>query len=66
MLDMVSLSHRFNINLATVYNPKYLQAIIRNSLPILYSDPEIKNIFLEGTISVTYKRGKSLRKLISP
>ena len=26
----------------------------------------MNNIFPEGTINVTYKRGKSLRKLISP
>ena len=26
----------------------------------------MKNIFLEGSINLTYKRGKSLRELISP
>ena len=26
----------------------------------------MKNVFPEGTINVTYKRGKSLRELISP
>ena len=61
-------SHRSNINLVTVYNPiiKNLRTVIRNNLPILYSDPEMKNIFPEGSTNVTYKRGKSLRELISP
>ena len=55
-------SYRSNINLVTVYNPiiKNLQTAIRNSLPIFYSDPEIRNTFSKGSINVTYKRGKSL------
>ena len=32
----------------------------------LYSDPEMKNLFPEGSINITYKRDKSLRELISP
>ena len=58
-------AHRLNVNLVTVYNPitKNLQTVIRNNLPTLYSDPEVKNIFPEGSISVTYRRGKSLREL---
>ena len=58
-------AHRLNVNLVTVYNPitKNLQTVIRNKLPTLYSDPEVKNIFPEGSISVTYRRGKSLREL---
>ena len=61
-------SHRLNGNLVTIYNPiiKYLETLIRNNLPILYSDPEMKNIFPEGSINITYRRGKSLRELISP
>ena len=61
-------SHRLNVNLVIVYNPiiKNLETVIRNYLPILYSDPKMKNIFPEGSINITYKRGKSLRKLISP
>ena len=35
-------------------------------MPILYSDPEMKNIFPEGSINITYKRVKGLRELISP
>ena len=60
--------HRLNINLVTVYHPfiKNLQTVIRNNFPILYSDFEMKNIFPEGSINITYKRGKSLRELISP
>ena len=62
-----SKSHRLNVNLVTVYNPsmKNLQIVIRNSLPTLYSDPEMKNLFPEGSINITYKRGKSLRELFS-
>ena len=58
----------FNVNLLTVYNPiiKNLKTVIRNNLPILYSDPRMKNIFPEGGINITYKRGKSLREFISP
>ena len=47
-------SHRLNGNLVTIYNPiiKYLETLIRNNLPILYSDPEMKNIFPEGSIAL--------------
>ena len=45
---------------------KNLETVIRNNMPILYSDSEMKNIFPEGSINITYKRGKSLRELISP
>ena len=60
--------HRLNVNLVTVYNTiiKNLQTAIRNNSPILYSDPEMKNILPEGSTNITYKRGKSLRELISP
>ena len=59
-------SNRLNVNL--VYNAiiKNLLAAIRNDLPILYSDPETKIIFPEVSINITYKRGKSLRELMSP
>ena len=57
------MSHRSNVNLVTVYNPiiKNLQTVIRINLSI-YSNPEIKNIFVEGSINFTYKRSKSLRE----
>ena len=57
------MSHRSNVNLVTVYNPiiKNLQTVIRINLPI-YSNPEIKNIFVEDSINFTYKRSKSLRE----
>ena len=47
-------SHRLNGNLVTIYNPiiKYLETLTRNNLPILYSDPEMKNIFPEGNIAL--------------
>ena len=62
-------SHRSNINLVTVYNPivkTYKLSSEITCLPILYSDPEMKNIFPEGSINVTYERDKSLREVISP
>ena len=61
-------SHRLSVNLVTVYNSiiKSLWTVIRNNLPILYSDPEMKNIFQEGSIIVAYKRVKSLIELNSP
>ena len=47
-------SNRLNGNLVTIYNPiiKYLETLTRNNLPILYSDPEMKNIFPEGSIAL--------------
>ena len=47
-------SHSLNGNLVTIYNPiiKYLENLTRNNLPILYSDPEMKNIFPEGSIAL--------------
>ena len=56
-----SKSHIFgysHINLVAVYNPiiKNLQTIIRNNFPILFSDPEMQNIFPEGSINVRYRK----------
>ena len=47
-------SHRLNVDLVAVYNSiiKKLETVIRNNLPILYSDPEMKNIFPEGSIAL--------------
>ena len=61
-------SKKNTFNLVTVYNPNInnLQSVIKKHLSILYSDPDMKNVFPEGSINVTYKRGKSLRELISP
>ena len=57
-----------NFNLIPVYNPvmKNLEKILNDSLHILYGDPDIKKAFPEGTVSVTYSRGKCLKELISP
>ena len=62
MLDKLSLSHKKSYH--TII--KNLQTVIRNNLPTLYSDPEMKNIFPEGSINITHKGGRSLRGLISP
>ena len=57
-----------NFNLITVYNPvmKNLEKVLNDNLHILYSDPDMKKVFPEGTISVTYRRRKCLKELISP
>ena len=48
-----------------VYNP--IISCRKKLLPYINSDhAELKNVFPEGKINVTYKRGKSLRDLISP
>ena len=49
-------SHKLNASLVIVHNPiiKNLQTVIGNNLPILYNDPEMKNIFRRGTTNVTY------------
>ena len=54
-----------NFTLITVYNPvmKNLENILNDNIHILYGDPDIKKVFPEGTISVTYKRGKCLSLL---
>ena len=43
-----------------------LNSIIQSRLPMLYSDPINKNIFLEGSIRVLHKRGKNLKEILSP
>ena len=55
-----------NFNLITVYNPvmKNLEKILNDNLHIVYVDPDMKKVFPEGTISVTYKRRKRLKELI--
>ena len=55
---------KFDCSIWSYY--KNLQTVIRNNLHILHSDPEMKNLFPEDTINVTYKIGKSLRELIFP
>ena len=42
-----------NFNLVTVYNPilNILQKVIKNNLPLLYSNPDIRAIFPEVSIN---------------
>ena len=53
-------------NLITQYNPLFhnLKTIIRNHLPILYSNQQILDIFPYNTISVTCKKNKNLKKIL--
>ena len=57
-----------NFNLITVYNPvmKNLEKVLNDNLYILYRDPDMKKVFPQGTISVTYRRRKCLKKLTTP
>ena len=57
-----------NFNLITMYNTvmKNLGKVLNDNLHILYGDPDMKKVFPEGTISVTYRRGKCLKESISP
>ena len=56
-----------SFNLVTVYNPilNNLQKVIKNNLPLLYSDPDMRVVFPEGSINVTYRQEKNLKALIS-
>ena len=59
---------KYNFNLITVYNPvmKNLEKVLNDNLHILYGDPDMKKVFPKRNISVTYRRGKCLKELISP
>ena len=54
-----------SFNLVMAYNP-LLQNVIKNNLPLLYSDPDMRAVFPEGSINVTYRRRKNLKELTSP
>ena len=43
-----------------------LEEVLNDNLHILYGDPDMKKVFPEETISVTYRRGQCLKELISP
>ena len=45
---------------------KNLEKILNDNLHILYGGSDMKKVFPEGTISVTYRRRKCLKELISP
>ena len=41
---------------------KNLENILNDNLHVLYGDPDMKKVFPEGIISVTYRRGKDLKR----
>ena len=43
-----------------------LNTLIKNRLPLLYSDPKMKIAFPEKSIKAIYKRGKNLKEMLSP
>ena len=45
---------------------KDLNRLIRNRLPLLYSDTKMKMLFPEKSIRATYKKGKNLKEILSP
>ena len=45
---------------------KNLEKVLNDNLHILNGDPDMKKVFPEGTLSVTYRIGKCLKELISP
>ena len=54
-----------NFNLVTVYNPllNNLQKVVKNNLPLLYSDPDMRALFPEGSINARTEDGKTLKNL---
>ena len=42
-----------------------LNKLIRNRLPLLYSDPKMKIAFPEKSIKAIYRRGKNLKEILS-
>ena len=54
-------------NLITQYNHLLpnLKTIMRNHLPILYSNQQMLDILLHNAVSVTYKRNKNLGEILS-
>ena len=45
---------------------KNLERFLDDNLHILYGDPDMKEVFPERTICVTYRRENCLKELISP
>ena len=56
------------VHFVTKFNPKLpnIDNLITKHLPKLHADEKIKTILPKGSISVTYKRQKNLKELISP
>ena len=57
-----------SFNLSTQYKLLLLnlKTIIRNHLPVLYSDQEMLDIFLQNIVSVTCKKIQNLKEILSP
>ena len=54
--------------LITEYNPLLvnLNSVIKEHLPLLYCDRDMKETFPEGSVKALYKRGKNLKEILSP
>ena len=68
VLEFLDLSLHINeqsLLIFTLSLPITLLITLKNNLPLLYSDPNMRAVFPEGSVNVTYRRGKNLKELIS-
>ena len=57
-----------NVTLIMEYNPRLpdLNSLLKRHMPLLYTDPTLRTIFLQGCINSVFKRNQSLKKLLAP
>ena len=50
------------------YNPRFpdLNSLLKKHIPLLYTDPTLETIFLQGCISSVFKRNQLLKELLAP
>ena len=50
---------------ATTYNSMLpnMRSLIKKHLPVLHSDSDLKNIFLENSICMVFKRNRNLKEI---
>ena len=55
-----------NVKLIMKYNLRLpdLNSLLRNHMPLLYTDPTLKNIFPQGCINSVFERNHSLMELL--
>ena len=57
-----------NVKLIMKYNPRLpsLNSLLKEHMPLLYTDPTLKTIFPQGCINSVFKRNQSLKELLAP
>ena len=57
-----------NVKLIMKYIPRLpgLNSLLKKHIPLLYTDPTLKTIFLQGCINSVFKRNQSLKELLAP